>query len=119
MMMFERYSFVALTAQDLMQARAFWVGLLGLRVTEEREDDYFIVDAGGLRLCVDKADGQVHRVGGTDPAIGFKVKSVAETLTRLVERGLAEEVKVIDTPRGPYAVIHDPQGRSVILAEFD
>jgi catechol 2,3-dioxygenase-like lactoylglutathione lyase family enzyme len=117
--MLERYSFVALTAKDLTQARAFWVGLLGLRLTEEREDGYFIVDAGGLRLCVDKEDEEIHRVGGTDPTIGLKVKSVDAALAELVARGLDEDVKIVKASRGAYAIIHDPEGRSVILADFD
>jgi catechol 2,3-dioxygenase-like lactoylglutathione lyase family enzyme len=51
--MFERYSFVAITTKDLSAARRFWVEQLGFRVTEESPSEFFIVDAGGLRLCVD------------------------------------------------------------------
>jgi catechol 2,3-dioxygenase-like lactoylglutathione lyase family enzyme len=117
--MFERYAFVALTARDLRRARAFWVDLLGCPATEERDNEYFIVDAGGLRLCVDSADGEVHRAGSTDPAIGLKVHSAADSLAELVNRGLTEEAKLITTARGAYVVIHDPEGRCVILTEVD
>lgn len=117
--MFERYSFVALTSKDLTTARAFWVDLLGCPTTEERDNEYFIVDVGGLRLCVDKEDGGVHRAGSSDPTIGLKVKSAAAVLAELRNRGLTEEAKVIATARGAYAVIHDPEGRNVILTEMD
>jgi catechol 2,3-dioxygenase-like lactoylglutathione lyase family enzyme len=117
--MFERYSFVALTAKDLDEAKAFWVKLLGFRVTEERTNDYFIVDVGGLRLCVDKEDAEVHRLGGADPTIGLKVDSAAATVAELVKRGLSEEPKVVKSARGSYAIIHDPEGRSVVLTEHD
>src|SRR5881397_354837 len=61
--MFERYSFVAITTLDVGRARRFWSGILGFPVTEEEPGQFFIVDAGGLRLCVDLADGDVHRSG--------------------------------------------------------
>jgi catechol 2,3-dioxygenase-like lactoylglutathione lyase family enzyme len=117
--MFERYAFVALTTQDLRKARAFWVDLLGCPATEERDNEYFIVDAGGLRLCVDREDGGVHRAGSSDPTIGLKVQSAAATLAELVNRGLTEEAKIISAARGAYVVIHDPEGRCVILTEAD
>ena len=98
---------------------AFWVDLLGCPATEERANEYFIVDAGGLRLCVDREDGEVHRAGSTDPSIGLKVKSASAVLAELVDRGLTEEAKVITTARGAHVVIHDPEGRCVILTEVD
>jgi len=115
--MFERYSFVAITTRNLAAARQFWVEQLGCRVTEERVDDYFIVDAGGLRLCIDLADGENHVEGSTDPVLGFKVASLREVLERLHDEGLYETLvrKVADT----HAVIHDPDGRSVVLTERD
>jgi catechol 2,3-dioxygenase-like lactoylglutathione lyase family enzyme len=116
---FERYSFVAITSSDLHRARLFWEGLLGFSVIEQRESDYFIVDAGGLRLCVDAQDESVHRLGGTDPTIGLRVNSVAHTLAELRRRGLAEAVTPVTGSRGTYAVVHDPEGRSVVLSEFD
>ena len=115
--MFERYSFVAITTRNLAAARQFWVEQLGCRVTEERADDYFIVDAGGLCLCIDLADGENHVAGSTDPVLGFKVASLREVLERLHDEGLYETLvrKVADT----HAVIHDPDGRSVVLTERD
>jgi catechol 2,3-dioxygenase-like lactoylglutathione lyase family enzyme len=54
--MIARYSFVALTTADLVRQRAFWVDQLGFEVSEENPGEFFIVNAGGLRLCVDLAD---------------------------------------------------------------
>ena len=55
--------------------------------------------------------------GSTDPVIGFKVGSLREVLERLHDEGLYETLvrKVADT----HAVIHDPDGRSVVLTERD
>ena len=117
--MFERYSFVALTTKNLAAARQFWAELLGFPVTEERAGEFFIVDAGGLRLCVDLADGETHIAGSTDPVIGLKVSSIPETLETLAARGLMANAGPISGVRGSYATIRDPDGRAVILTETD
>ncbi len=117
--MFERYSFVAVTTRDIDAARRFWVDRLGFAVTEEEPGHFFIVDAGGLRLCVDLEDGEVHRAGGMDPVIGLKVRSVDQTLAALAERGV-HCTKAPATHRGGrYAELRDPDGRAVILTESD
>lgn len=117
--MFDRYSFVALTSTDLAAARRFWAELLGCAVTEERSGEYFIVDAGGLRLCVDLADGKAHIAGSTDPTIGLKVRSVGETLLALARRGLTEAPAIVTTAKGSHAIVHDPDGRAVVLTDAD
>jgi catechol 2,3-dioxygenase-like lactoylglutathione lyase family enzyme len=117
--MFERYSFVALTTTDIGKARRFWVEQLGFAVTEEEPGHFFIVDAGGLRLCVDLADGEIHMVGGTDPVIGLKVKSVPGTVAALRERHVLPSQQALAGPRGLYAVFRDPDGRAVIVTEVD
>jgi len=117
--MFERYSFVAITTTNLERARRFWVDQLGFRVTEECQRDFFIVDAGGLRLCVDHADGEIHVPGGTDPVIGMKVASLDRTLNALAGRGIQCADGPVRGDRGRYAVLRDPDGRPLILTEAD
>jgi catechol 2,3-dioxygenase-like lactoylglutathione lyase family enzyme len=115
----ERYAFVALTTTDLARQRAFWVDRMGFAVTEERPGEFFLVDAGGLRLCVDLADGDVHVAGGTDPVIGLKVGRLEEALATLRERGVSPAAPPAAGERGRYAVVRDPDGRAVILTEAD
>jgi catechol 2,3-dioxygenase-like lactoylglutathione lyase family enzyme len=117
--MIERYSFVAITTLELERARRFWTEALSFPVTEERPGDYFIVNAGGLRLCVDLADGQTHREGSSDPIIGLKVASVREALERLAPFGIIAHNGPTTGPRGTYAEIREPDGRTVILTEAD
>ena len=117
--MVERYSFVAVTTTDLARARTFWVDQMGFSVTEEAAGHHFIVDAGGLRLCVDLADGGVHRAGGGDPVIGFKVARLAPALEALVRRGVRPEKGPVTGARGSFAELRDPDGRVVILTETD
>ena|SRR5438034_1486871 len=117
--MFERYSFVAITTKDLAVARRFWVEQLGFAVTEERPTEFFIVDVGGLRLCVDLADGELHSTGSTDPVLGLKVRSVQHVLATLAERGVVQDSPIQSAARGSYAVIRDPDGRAIVVTEAD
>jgi len=117
--MFERYSFVAITTLDLPRARSFWVDAVGFTVTEEKAGHFFILDAGGLRLCVDLADDEIHNAGGSDPVIGLKVQSVSEALRQLAARGIHPESTSETGGRGNYATIRDPDGRAVVITESD
>jgi catechol 2,3-dioxygenase-like lactoylglutathione lyase family enzyme len=115
----ERYSFVAITTADLAAARAFWVEGMGFAVNEEETDHHFIVDAGGLRLCVDGPDGDIHRAGSSDPVLGLKVGSLAKTLADLARKGIQPTRGPIAAAKGSWATLQDPDGRTVILTEAD
>ena len=116
---FERYAFVAVTTKSLARARRFWVEGLGCRVTQEARGEFLMVDAGGLRLCLDVEDGDTHRAGGSDPVIGLRVASVPRTLRRLAARGLRSLEDPVQGLRGAYVRLRDPDGRIVILTEAD
>lgn len=116
--MIERYSFVTLTTDNLKRARDFWVGALGFPVTEEQIGQFFMVNAGGLRLCVDLAD-DTHRTGSGDPIIGFKVASVSAALDALAKQGIKSEREPAAAASGAWTQIRDPDGRIVILTESD
>ncbi|MDB6159441.1 MAG: Glyoxalase/Bleomycin resistance protein/Dioxygenase superfamily [Gammaproteobacteria bacterium] len=105
------------TTQNLESARKFWVAQLGFHVIEERPDEYFIVDAGGLRLWVDLKESEERVVRGSDPAIGLQVRSVKMVLERLAARGISEKVEPLSARTGLYTIIHDPDGRAVVLTE--
>ena len=117
--MFERYSFVAITSADLERSKRFWEGVLGCHVTEDKPGAFFIVDAGGPRLCVDAEDGNTHVVGSTDPTIGLKVSSVQQSLAALNSRGLNQHPEIVHAKRGAYAILRDPEGHSIVLTEAD
>ena len=63
--MFEEAAFIAFTTGDLVQAKRFWVTLLGFPIVRE-DERYLMVDACGLRLCFDLPDGDDHRAPGSD-----------------------------------------------------
>lgn len=116
--MIERYSFVTVTTGDLERARAFWVKALGFPVTEEQADRFFIVNAGGLRLCVDIAD-ETRKAGSTDPIFAFKVAAVRKALETLARHGIKSGREPEPATKGTWAEIRDPDGRTIILTEGD
>jgi catechol 2,3-dioxygenase-like lactoylglutathione lyase family enzyme len=116
---FKRCAFVAVTTANLARARDFWVKRMGFAVVQQKRGEFFMVDAAGLRLCVDLADGATHRLGGSDPIIGLKVGSLKKTLAALARRGVRPSTGPIGTPRGSYAELKDPDGRTVVLTEAE
>src|SRR5262249_6985645 len=116
----ERYSFVRITTLDLDRARGFWVRALGFPVTKEMTGHFFIVDAAGLRLCVDLAERDMHKPGGPDSAIGFKVRSISDAIRHLASGGLLRgDERPEKGERGNYITLRDPDGRAVIITEAD
>lgn len=116
-MIVQHCSFVSLATADLERARWFWVDRLGFSVNDEEPGRFFVVNAGGVPLRVDKVDGDVHRVGSTDPVVAFKVASVAETLADLATREVYAYRGPSSDPDGSYAELRDPEGRALILTE--
>jgi catechol 2,3-dioxygenase-like lactoylglutathione lyase family enzyme len=112
----ERCSFVAMTARDLARARSFWAGDLLCPVLEEEEDEYLIVDAGGLKLCIDVDAGRA-KAKQSDPVLAFSVSSVTAVVSALRTRGVPI-VKVEDAEDdAKWAEILDPDGHTILLTE--
>ena len=114
--MFEECAFIAVTTADLAQTKRFWVTLLGCAVVRE-DENYLMVDAGGVRLCFDLPNGDDHQQPGSDPVIGLKVKSLDAALEALANRGIRAAAGPFDDRHGKWAKLLDPDGRTVILTE--
>ena len=114
--MFEECAFIAVTTTDLAQAKQFWVTLLGFAIVRE-DENYLMVDAGGVRLCFDLPNGDDHQQPGSDPVIGLKVKDLEAALETLSNRGIVAVGGPFDDHHGRWAKVLDPDGRAVILTE--
>lgn len=114
--MFEECAFIAVTTTDLAQAKQFWVTTLECPIVRE-DENYLMVDAGGVRLCFDLQNGDDHQQPGPDPVIGLKVKNLDEALETLSNRGVVALGGPFDDHHGRWAKLLDPDGRAVILTE--
>jgi catechol 2,3-dioxygenase-like lactoylglutathione lyase family enzyme len=112
----ERYTFMAVTTADLARARTFWVDHLLCPIIEESSGEYFIVDAGGLKLCVDVDDAR-RDVAGSDPVIAFRVSSIVDIVSALRSRGVSIVNEVLGAETGSWAEIRDPDGHTILLTE--
>ncbi len=114
--MFEECAFIAVTTTDLAQAKRFWVTLLGFAIVRE-DENYLMVDAGGVRLCFDLRNDDDHQQPGSDPVIGLRVKDLKAALESLSNRGIAAVGGPFDDRHGKWAKLLDPDGRTAILTE--
>ena len=109
-------SFLELRTAHIGLARTFWVDQLGFSVIEEEPGNFFAVDAGGLRLCIDVADAPGVDVDDS-MMIGFKVRSIVEAALQLAMRGLRASEPPRPTASRPFLRLRDPDGRLVVLME--
>ena len=114
--MFEECAFIAVTTADLAQAKRFWVTLLEFPIVRE-DNDYLMVDLGGVRLCFDVPAGDIHQTPASDPVIGLKVKDLDAELAVLASRGIRPAEGPFKDHHGTWAKLLDPDGRAVILTE--
>jgi predicted enzyme related to lactoylglutathione lyase len=114
----ERYTFMAVTTNDLARARTFWVHHMRCPVVEEREGEYVIVDAGGLKVCVD-VDPERDGEAGNDPVLAFKVASVGDVIAALRGHGVSVVKVDVSAENGKWVEIRDPDGRTLLLTEPD
>ena len=115
--MFTRHSFVAITTSDLARARGFWVDQLRLSVIEEKSGDFFMVDAGGVRLCVDDAAAELVKKSETHPFLGLIVQDLEAALEGLADQGVAISKGPQSGRCGRWAEIEDPDGRVIVIEE--
>ncbi len=103
---------LTLTARDLDRSRAFYAEKLGFAVVEESERA-FVVDAGGVRLCVAK-DGVRSPLDASEPRLVFRTRQLALRCMALRDLGISVEGPV----RGR-AELSDPDGHPINLVETE
>jgi catechol 2,3-dioxygenase-like lactoylglutathione lyase family enzyme len=106
---------VSFTTRNLAKARAFYVDQLGFAVMKEEPDRFVMVNAGTIRLCIDRADA-AHPAKGGGASLVFRVRNVAKTAKELDERGVGYE-SFTGARVGDYLETSDPDGYRLVFAE--
>jgi catechol 2,3-dioxygenase-like lactoylglutathione lyase family enzyme len=111
-------------ARDLVTARAFYEGTLGLRVTEETPFA-LVIDAGGTMLRVTPVPGLAAR---PFTVAGWQVPDIETTVRDLAGRGVQfsrydgmaqDDLGIWTTPGGDrVAWFSDPDGNTLSLTAF-
>jgi catechol 2,3-dioxygenase-like lactoylglutathione lyase family enzyme len=110
-----RLDTVTLTSRDLARSRAFYAGKLGFRVLEEDEGRAFVLDAGGVRLTVDR-EGTRAPLSAAEPRLVFRTNQVAARCTQLRDLGISVDGPIA-VPGGVQATLTDPDGHPIVLVE--
>lgn len=108
---------VTFIVKDLDNAKKFYVEKLGFPVDEEKYGQFFVVNAGHFRLCVDKEDGEDKARGGGASMI-IEVKDVDRVAKQLETHGI-KFLKNADSGGGVrvYLTVRDPEGYKIIFSE--
>jgi catechol 2,3-dioxygenase-like lactoylglutathione lyase family enzyme len=109
-----RLDTLTLATRDLARSRAFYSSKLGFELLEERETS-FVVDAGGVKLHVDKESLRAP-LTHTEPRLVFYAEDLMRRCMTLRDLGVS-----VDGPRkeGRETVAHlaDPDGHPIVLWE--
>jgi catechol 2,3-dioxygenase-like lactoylglutathione lyase family enzyme len=113
-----RLETLTLRTCDLPRARAFYSAKLGFPVVEDRDGEWFVVDAGGIKLHVDQQSVQKAPLQNAEPRLVFHTRDLRTICLSLRDRGVSVEGP-LNGPgsTGMYAELADPDGHPIVLME--
>lgn len=100
---------VELYFEDLDRARRFYVGILGLEISDEQPGHHIKFDSANGFLCCE-CKGAESYPSRDKAVLFFQVDDVANTVAEL---GRERFVQVEPT----WAVMHDPEGHNILLLQ--
>jgi catechol 2,3-dioxygenase-like lactoylglutathione lyase family enzyme len=106
---------VTFVTRNLAKSRAFWVDRLGFAVLREEPDRFVMINAGTIRLCIDRAD-DAHKAKGGGASLLFRVRNLAKTAKELDARGVGYET-FTGARVGDWLETSDPDGYRIVFAE--
>lgn len=113
-----RLETLTLTTRDLPKARSFYSAKLGFPVVEDRDGEWFVVDAGGVKLHVDRAAVQKAPLENAEPRLVFHTNDLRSRCLELRDRGVSVEGPLASPgATGLYAQLADPDGHPIVLME--
>jgi len=112
---------VILAVQDLDKSLAFYHGIIGLPIKNQRRS-WIDLGTGGALLSLHPASLTAEHVGGSIDngiTIGFLVGDVDSAVAELKEKGVRIHRDVVQRDAGKNAIILDPDDYLVSLFEPD
>ena len=107
-------AFVVYPVKSVTAARAFYEGVLGLKVATRWEDNWVEYDIGAGTLAITAEDAR-HPAGRHGPTLGVEVVDFAALLQVLQAKGVGIADGPWDSPACLGCVIRDPDGNEIIL----
>ena len=112
-----RFQTLTLTTHNLPRARSFYSSKLGFPVVADRDGEWFVVDAGGLELHVDRSLVQKSPLDNAEPRLVFQTDDLRSRCLELRDRGVSVDGPIATGAQGLYAELADPDGHPIVLME--
>lgn len=107
--------FVGIPVTDLERARAFYEGVLGLRVSEEMMDGKWIEYSVGDDTLAIANVGEAWTPSDQGTGAALEVENFDEAIQRLKDRQVRFAAEPFETPCCHMAVVQDPDGNKLMI----
>ena len=109
---------LTLSTRDLPRSRSFYSTKLGFPVVEDRDGEWFVVDAGGVRLHVDRMAMKRPPLEKAEPRLVFHTDDLKARCFELRDRGVSVDGPLSsESAFGLYAQLADPDGHPIVILE--
>jgi predicted enzyme related to lactoylglutathione lyase len=102
---------------DMVRARAFYEGVLGLAVTYEADDGpkghWVEYDIGASTLAIGRYDG--WKPSGDGCTVGLEVDDFDKALAELTAAEIPIEMGPLETPVCHMVIVNDPDGNGITI----
>jgi catechol 2,3-dioxygenase-like lactoylglutathione lyase family enzyme len=112
--MIQTIAFVAYAVKDLGVSRHFYEDLLGLKLTQSPNEDWFEYDLGGTTFVLTSADAE-HPAPVRGGLVAFEVSDLDAEVSRLRKLGVTFNSEVAESPICRYALVLDPDGSEILI----
>ena len=108
-------AFIGIPVTDMPHARAFYEGMLGLKVTMDSADGKWIeYDIGAATIGIG-CYGDFWQPSSQGTCIALEVEDVDAELAHLKSQGVNIAMEAMDTPVCRFGMITDPDGNKLII----
>jgi len=107
--------FVGIPVTDLERARAFYEGVLGLKVSEEMMEGKWIEYAIGEDTLAIANVGEEWTPSDQGTGAALEVENFEEAIKRLKDRQVRFAAEPFETPCCNMAVVQDPDGNKLMI----
>lgn len=116
-MAIKEIAFTGVPVVDATRARAFYEGVLGLTPTLELMGGLLVeYRLGGGTLTIGCL-GDAWKPSEHGPFVALEVDSLDEETARLESHGVTFTLKAQELPTSRFAVLHDPDGNTIMIHE--
>lgn len=108
-------SFFAYPVTDLARARAFYEGVLGLKVSQEADTvPWMEFDLGNITLGLGSY-GDTWKPSADGAMVALEVDDFESSLAELKAKNIPFSFEGMETPVCHFAIVRDPDGNAVMI----